>query len=518
MAEPAAYTRAALAKILFLPAMIAITVAPFLAVSVPGLGDTMNHLARMHILLDIAHSTDLQKFYRVAWSPIPYLAMDTIIPLLARVMPFYAAAKVFVAACVLMPLAGVMSLQFALRRQVSPLSALALLLGANDLLALGFLNYLFMTGLAVMLFALWISSVQWPRAMRLCVFTLCATLLYFGHAFAFFGYGCAVAGTELARARRGCCRPAPAILADLAVAAFQAVPALFFALTLNTQPGAPGGLYTHYGDVGEKLLALASPLLFLTDPVQVTILLCCLAIAVCLARRLHIDKAIWPAALALGIAAAAMPEILASTWLTDFRLPLFTLVVLLGGASLCITPKWRVILSAAVASLILLKTCDVWQAMARMDGQVAEMRDLLSALPNGARLLVVNESAEAPADALSGSTLWHMPMLAVIERDAFESYLFTGLTTVHLRSEMAAFGTPQGGPVTLAQLDDDLAGRPPALASYEKREGLRIYWHNWQKHFDYMLVEHFWAGAPRNLPNGLSIVKATKDLDLFKVN
>jgi hypothetical protein len=501
-------------KIAFLSAMIAITLAPFLAVQVPALGDTMNHLARMHILLDIGQSPDLQKFYRVAWSPIPYLAMDTIVPALAHLMPLYAAAKLFVAACVLMPLAGVMSVQYALRRRVSVLSSAALLLGASELLALGFLNYLFMTGLAVMLFALWISSGHWPRLVRLAVFCLGATALYFGHAFAFFGYGCAVGGFEIGGAARRHFRPVRSAMTDLALAGLQAAPAMYFALTLNTQAGSPGQLYSYYGDAGEKLLALASPLLFMIDPVEIGILLCCLAVAAGLARRLRIDRTLWPACLAVALAAAAMPEVLASTWLTDFRLPLFTCILCLGAASVCMTRTWRLGLTGLIAGLLILKSLDTWRAMQRLDAQVAEMHDVLRALPKGAKLLVANESARAPPDALSGSTIWHMPMLAVVERDAFISYLFTGLTTVHLRPVVAALGTPQGGPVTLSQLSDDLAGRPPALSAVEIREGLRIYWQDWPRN---LLVEHFWGAASKVSADHLERVGATQNIQLFKI-
>ena len=38
--------------------------------------DYPNHLARMHILLNIAHSYDLQRFYEIQWAVIPNLAMD----------------------------------------------------------------------------------------------------------------------------------------------------------------------------------------------------------------------------------------------------------------------------------------------------------------------------------------------------------------------------------------------------------------------------------------------------------
>ena len=63
--------------------LTAIVLAPFLAVRFPAMGDTLNHLARMHVLAALPYSADLQRYYAIHWSPIPYLAMDAIVPLLA---------------------------------------------------------------------------------------------------------------------------------------------------------------------------------------------------------------------------------------------------------------------------------------------------------------------------------------------------------------------------------------------------------------------------------------------------
>jgi hypothetical protein len=498
---------------------IAITVAPFLAMRVPGLGDTLNHLARMHILTSIDRSADLQRFYVVQWSPVPYLAMDAVVPPLAHFMPLFAAAKVFVAISVLMPFLGAATLHAVVYRRLSLVPAAALLLGASYLVALGFLNYVFMAGLAVMLFAAWIATAAWPRLARIALFTPLATLLYLGHAFAFLGYGCAVAGAEILAAWHTRFRPRPRVLLDFLSAGVQALPALYFAATLDTASGAPGKLYSHYGDPAEKLMALASPLLFLVDKLQVLVLLACVALMLSVAGRLRLPKKVWPATMAVGIAALAAPEILLSTWLTDFRLPLFVMMLLLGGLTLTPAPRWRRPLALALAALLTVKSFDTWRVLRIADEQIAQMRQVLTALPRGSRLLVANESAEpsGPA-ALSGSTIWTMPLLAVIDRDAFVPYLFTGLTTVHMQPGYAASSTPQGGPVTLQQLKEDLAGQPATLSDVEQREGLRIYWHNWPQKFDYLLVEHFFAMPPANVPKNLASVAQGKDVELFKIN
>jgi hypothetical protein len=495
-----------------------VTVAPFTAVGVPGLGDTLNHLARMHILGKLDTSPELQRFYVVRWLPVPYLAMDAVVPLLARAMPIYLAAKVFVVACVLMPYLGAASLHYAVHRRFSLVPAAASLLGANYLVALGFLNYVFMEGLAVMLFAAWIAAAPWPRAARLVLFMPLATLLYLGHAFAFLGYGCAVAGLEMSLAIRRNFRPVRSVLLDLLTACAQALPALYLVATLNAGPGAPGRLYSHYGDAGEKLLAFASPLLFLVDPMQLLVLFACVTLAVVLARHVRLPARVWPAALAVGVTALAVPEILLSTWLTDFRLPQFAMMLVLGGLSLKLSARWRLPLAGALLALVTLKSLDVWRVMHVMDGQVAEMRQVLAALPRGSRLLVANESAEPTGGpALSGSTIWTMPLLAVIDRDAFVPYLFTGLTTVHLRPGYSGIGTPQGGPVTLRQMNDDLAGHPPTLSFAERREGLRIYWHDWSHTFDYVLLEHFFAPVPAGLPKNLVAVALSDDVGLYRI-
>ena len=146
------------------------------------------------------------------------------------------------------------------------------------------------------------------------------------------------------------------------------------------------------------------------------------------------------------------------------------------------------------------------------------MHSVLQSLPAGARLLVADDSRDPPdGDALAGSTIWNMPMMAVIERNAFVPYLFTGITTVHVRQAYAAQSTPQGKPMSVAQLADDLAGRTPSLTFVERREGIKLYWHDWVNRFDYLLIEHFHAPLPAKLPAHLKPVAQTAELTLFQI-
>ena len=140
--------------------------APVFSVAVPGMGDTLNHLARMHILATIDGSPALQRFYEVHWSAIPYLAMDLVVPPLLHIFPIYFAGKIFTAACILLPVWGTIAVHYVVHRRASLVPCAAYLCATNALLSFGFLNFLFTAGLALLLFAAWIATGAWPRWRR----------------------------------------------------------------------------------------------------------------------------------------------------------------------------------------------------------------------------------------------------------------------------------------------------------------------------------------------------------------
>ena len=152
-------------------------------------------------------------------------------------MPLLIAARVFIGLCLLLPVAAVSVLRWVATGRVGLLPAAAFLLSQNDLIALGFLNFSFMAGLAVMLFAAWIGTQAWPKLPRLAVFAAALSLLYLGHLFAALGYCLAVAGFEGARACRARFQPLPRVAADMLFAAAQALPVLAMVPFFDRNPG-----------------------------------------------------------------------------------------------------------------------------------------------------------------------------------------------------------------------------------------------------------------------------------------
>ena len=494
-------------------------VAPMCLVGTPVLGDYLNHLARMHVLSAIGTSADLRRYYVVDWAPIPYLAMDAIVPLLARIVPLYTAGKIFLAACVLMPVLAAATLHYAVHRRASRVPLAAFLFSHNALLSLGFLNYLFSSGCAVMPFAGWIATVAWRGWIRIVLFAPLVLLLYFGHAFACLAYCLGVAGYETGRAARARFRPFARVAADVATAALPAVPAMAFAATLNVGAGYVGKLHTVFGDAGVKLFAFASPVLFVTDRVQLLVMAAGIVMAAALLPRLRLAPQIWPAALLTAVCALAVPHILSSTWGTDLRLPLTCMLLLVGAAT--VEPASGPVanrFAVALAGLVAIKSADAWTILHRRDAQLRETRLVLQTLPAGARLLVVSAAQTLPDSPGTPNDLWQLPLIAVIEHDAFVPYFFSGLSSVHIRPGYRNAATPNGRPITPDQLRTgqtrhDVAG----VDVPDGPGGGRLYHFDWPRKFDYVLVQSYGADHG-SLPACLELVAGGQNVGLYKVD
>ena len=75
--------------------IIAIVLIPLWSAEIPPLLDYHNHLARQYILADYRDSGILQNFYRIEWHASPYLAMDGIVQLFAKILTVETSGKVF---------------------------------------------------------------------------------------------------------------------------------------------------------------------------------------------------------------------------------------------------------------------------------------------------------------------------------------------------------------------------------------------------------------------------------------
>jgi hypothetical protein len=498
-ATPAAGDVSAVGLLAIYVVLAAIVVAPVLSVRVPGLGDYLNHLARIHILTTIGSSPALQRYYDPHWHLVPYYGMDLPVAFLARFMDIYAAGRIFVAVCVIMPVAAAAALHYAAYGRVGIVPAFAFLLSYNFVLSNGFLNYLFAVGLAVILFALWVAAFGWPRWRRAVVFAFATPLLYLLHPLAFLAYGILLAGFELGRSvkARGC--PWPAVIADLAAAALQAVPVVILALGLGASGMVASNGVTIFGSLSSKINALLNPMRFPGSPlVMASTVLLPLGGLMLLRRNIRLAPRLAPALLALVIAACCMPSVLFGVWGADFRLTLVAAIVLAGIAAPVphLERRKAVAILGAAACIVAIRSADAFVTLLRFDAQVSQIAQLVARLPLGSRLLVVDGPMDAAGRVVPAVLTGHIGMVAAIDRDAFVPFLFTGVTPLQIRPEYRDYVSSDAAPVTLEQLraSAEITAPPYPLPAWGI--GGQMYWLGWPSKFDYVLTRlihrHSW--------------------------
>ncbi len=498
-----------------------IVVFPIALVTVPGLTDYPNHLARMYILATHDRSPDLAGFYDVDWQPIPYLAMDVMFRGLRWINSIYDAGRVFVGICLILPPLCVAALHYAVHRRVSVVPTVMFLFCYNYLFSWGFFNYIPAIDFAVLLFAGWVATAGWLRWPRAAMFSVLALGLYFSHLVAFGAYCIAVGGYELgraARAGRGAWRQTA--LAWCAAAA-QAAPALAVNILVPLNTGFVGPVPTYYGTVGDRLLAIQSPLLFWGGAGDALAgVLVCIVVAYCmLTKALRVAPDIWPAVLAVAIVSLAMPHVLLGTYGLDFRLPIMVVMLLIGGISATEhLGRWpgRAII-AGFLLLTLVRSISIVTPMRATDDQIAALRDLVAPMPRGMRLLVIQVSASDD----NGPTgrpraMSHAGMVALIDRDAFIPDLFTNLGTVHTTPRMRALVSTNGYRLGPAELVQGLRRRDDPNVDIVDGYGGRVFWMGWERKFDYLLVIQYGARID-NLPGPLRLDGRNAVGDLYRI-
>ena len=105
--------------------LFAAAIAPTLLVQIPAMEDYLDHLGRMYILTT-AGTSDANPYYQVSWALYPDLAMDMIVPQLARFMDVETAGKIFFITAQLLIVTGAIALELSVKRrhQISGFAAL----------------------------------------------------------------------------------------------------------------------------------------------------------------------------------------------------------------------------------------------------------------------------------------------------------------------------------------------------------------------------------------------------------
>jgi len=464
---PISGTRFALAFFL----MLALSAGPIFSVALPGMVDYPNHLARMHVLLG-ADSSILGRYYATRWAPLPNLAMDAIVPLLARVIPLEMAGKLFLVLTFAAVAGGAAWLNRVLHGRWSLWSLSGFLFLYNSMLEWGFVNFLFGLGLALCGLALWLASAAWPPLRRIALSAAVALAVYFSHIVAFGIYllllAASEAGPVAALLRHGQWRPAVGRL--LVLGAQFVAPAALLALVWLPSAGGEG---ISYEQPWRKITTL---LTVFDSPDHVFQLICTevfVSILILLAMQggFRLAPAMrWPLVLA-GLAYLALPTQALTGFGADRRMPLVIFLLVLAG-SLPRAPDPRIARLVGITLLLLFAARLALVEIRWRDADPAYRADIaaLDALPEGAKLAV--GFPERALDSAGNAEL-HLATLAVIRRDAFVPTLFVhpAQQPVALTSAYAALAAAsKPGAIwesLVAHPQDPATSLPKPLDSYD---------------------------------------------------
>lgn len=401
--------------------LVAAAGLPVLVATLPPLFDYPNHLARMYLLIHQPESAPLRQFYEIAWRPVPNLAMDCLVPALARVMPLAWAGKVFILACFSLLAGGAAALHRVTSGRWSAWPLFACLFLYTRVFLWGLLNYLFGAGLALLALASWIALGERRAGLRLAVAALFALALFFAHLMACAVYAVLVAGYELGQIWSDRPRQWTSAFRRLALAGAQFLPPA----AILWRTGQGGGLTAiSYGRYVRKLDLLFS----VFDNYNRVFDGICFAAVVGFAafaygrRWLIVTPALRGPLLLLVLAYFAAPTQLMTATAVDHRLPLVMAVVLMA-ATAAPSLRSRVALAIACAGIVLftVRMAVIAVNWHRSDTIYARLIGILDEIPDGARLAVAFPPESVGSQPVPTT---HLPTLAVIERNAFVPTLF----------------------------------------------------------------------------------------------
>lgn len=396
--------------------LLALCCVPLFSTVLPPLVDYPNHLARMHLLAEGGN-----EYYAVHWAPLPNLAADAVIPVLARIMPLMLAGKVFLVLIFALIAGGVVWLNriVAGRWRLWPL--LAFLFLYNRIFLWGFINDLFGLGVALCGLALWLELELRPTALRILASGLVALVCFFSHLVAFGVYALAIAGAELVPGwgewRRRQWSP---LTARIGMAAAQfVIPAAIFLVWW--EPGAGSALsYAAFWRKFDLLFSVFDNYSRVFD-IACFALMALALLMLAATRRLNLAPRMAGALALVFVAYLALPSTLLSGTGADHRLPPALFLLLIAGSAPRLGRREAMLAMGAAALMLAARLGVIESVWLRADKAYTADLAVLDHLPKGAKLAVAYPAGEENVTAIP---LLHLPTLAAARREAFVPTIF----------------------------------------------------------------------------------------------
>lgn len=495
--------------ILAFVALAAVALMPVFLVQIAPLSDWVNHLGRMQVMAVGASDPYLSAFYSIDWQLIPNLAMDLIVPPLARIFGVIPAGQLFMASIIVLMVTGPFAVQRAVYGKLNPFPLVVFLFLYNDIFLVGLANYLFGVGIAVWGLAVWIWLRERNVALRLGVSFVFVALTYVSHLYAAGVYGLAILAYEVddwIQRGKPLDRRVPIDLAMIGVPFLPLLPLLAMSATwglageymwdLHGKADAVLMTFSSYSDIADVCVAIA------------------LGVAFAAAWRRGLIRFHRLAGVFLLISGAVflvMPNMLFGSYMADQRMPIAIALVLVGFGRLNVTrTAVRTAFLALVIACSAIRIGDVAIHWARLAQVYDDFRRAFATVPRGSKILVADadepEGWDDFRDAIS-----HAACLAMIDRSSLVSRAFT-VKGKQIMSVRPAYhdrvDTEDGDPPTISRL---LAATMPHYGDTGN------YWDNWREKHDYVAVLYTAKSADNPNPDFLSLVHDGIGYQLYKI-
>jgi hypothetical protein len=489
----------------FLSLLTIIAISPALLVKIPAMMDYPNNLARMYILV-AARNGEANTFYQVNWGVYPNLAMDLIVPQLARFTSVETAGRVFLILTELLVVSGAVSLEFTTKRRMEIAGPTALIILYGAPFAFGLINFEFSLGLSLWAIASWIFLERRSWYLRFGVHVCFVCSLFFAEAIGLGVYGLAIGLYELSRLCTSQNRFKKAaltfsLMAAPAIAVFSiAAPAL--GRTIYWKP------------------LLKAPSIFLSTNGYSFWLSCLLTSTLIVAiyvlwrsKMLSLsDAGRWIAAGFL-ICFIVLPFQIFNSAFVDFRFPAAALLVFPAFVKFSIPLRHLNWVRVTVAAVISINTAYVGWCWITYDKEYMDLKASFRLLKKDSRVLVgFGGNNELTPTHLSDAPMLHAPTLAVHYAKALVPTLFAfpGLQPVTLKPEFTHFRILQ------TQLNDPVPMQVlKAIATGAERNNLPEFVRHWPDYYDYLYLLGPHISNP--VPGILQEIDESKSFTLYRI-
>jgi hypothetical protein len=382
--------------------------------------DYPSHLARCYIITHYHQSAFFQQHYRLAWGPIPNLAMDLIIPWLIPLAGAIWAGKLFLLGLLLLYSFSCYFLAREVYGYYTKAAFIPLFFFYNSTFLMGFINYVAGVSLFVLTLAVWL---RWRRNWSIAkwlVFCILVGACYLAHLssvaiLVLCIMTLLIREIWLSQANR---------IQPMVLTTALAGPWLAYRFFMHTG-GSVGSII--WNSPKGKLIALLDIVRgysIAVDSLLILILLACIAYAVVIRTKLTIYPVVLIPALALLVAFVLCPLILYTSSGADARF-IWPACILLSLSFQFELPqhKSRILLNCIVLAF-LLHLGTIWSDWYRADREAQSVVQTFKALPRNATLYPAFYNLGSVDMVKQHHGLEHLACYAVMTRDAFVPTVF----------------------------------------------------------------------------------------------